>query len=595
MEDVEVEEDVEVAPAANFSLEFDENFEVEDEVEVAPAANFSLQFDKTIENSLDEVEKTYVSDSDQDCPAPAAVSPVFKPSIPGVRKERSLIDLTDLEADPCEEFSRAVKVGKDLARTVRENSDASKFQELNKVCIEIFSNLPMQDLERIKDVQEDIKIIQNTVKKFKSKVTNPEKTPSSKLSDAPPQPSTSKTTGYPVPNSPVLWSDDDDDLLLQSTQVPTSTARPSANASFGKNIDNFVGDARNDGTDRSLNSESFPHSAKTRRLMKEKFGIKSFRTNQLQAINSALLGHDTFVLMPTGGGKSLCYQLPAVVQGGVTVVVSPLVSLIHDQVGKLLSLGIRAEKLSGDDQERHSRVYQSLRGETSQLPTLLYVTPERLAASQQVLDCLTSLHNRGLLARFVIDEAHCVSQWGHDFRPDYRQLGRLREQFSSVPFIALTATATPRVRQDVLQQLGMTNTKWFLSSFNRNNLKYQVLPKKGKTSTEDMAAIIQQQFKNKTGIVYCLSKKDCDDLSMDLRKAGIKAKAYHAGLNKDERSQTQDHWLQDKVKVVCATIAFGMGIDKPDVRFVIHHTVSKSMENFYQETGRAGRDNQPAK
>ena len=186
---------------------------------------------------------------------------------------------------------------------------------------------------------------------------------------------------------------------------------------------------------------------------------------------------------------------------------------------------------SGDDHERHSRVYHSLRGEAGQLPSLLYVTPERLAASQQVLDALTSLHNRRLLSRFVIDEAHCVSQWGHDFRPDYQRLHRLREQFSSVPFMALTATATPRVRQDILQQLRMVNTKWFLSSFNRNNLKYQVINKKGKASVDDLTAIIQQQFKNKTGIIYCLSKKDCDDLAKDLRKAGVKAKAYHAGLD----------------------------------------------------------------
>ena len=390
------------------------------------------------------------------------------------------------------------------------------------------------------------------------------------------------------------WSDDYD--FVPKPQQPTTSFNdpPAAPGQSNKYRDNFVSGARNDGTDAHLNSEKFPHSVKTRQLMRDKFGIKSYRTNQLQAINSAILGHDTFVLMPTGGGKSLCYQLPAVVQGGVTIVVSPLVSLIHDQVTKLTGQGIRAEQLSGDDQQRHAQVYQTLRGsDVSKLPTLLYLTPERLASSQQTIDVLTSLHNRRLITRFVIDEAHCVSQWGHDFRPDYQKLHVLREQFQGVPFIALTATATPRVRTDILHQLGMVNTKWFLSSFNRNNLKYQVMPKKGKSSTEDLIKIIQQQFKNKTGIVYCLSKKDCDATAMDMRKAGIKAKAYHAGLAKDERSKTQDSWLQDKVKVVCATIAFGMGIDKPDVRFVIHQSIPQSIEGYYQESGRGGRDGGP--
>ena len=275
------------------------------------------------------------------------------------------------------------------------------------------------------------------------------------------------------------------------------------------------------------------------------------------------------------------------------MVVSPLVSLIHDQVSKLTSLGIAAAQLSGDDHERHQRVFAALRGGEDRLPALLYLTPERLAASQQTLDCLTSLHSRQLLTRIVIDEAHCVSQWGHDFRPDYQKLGALRPQFPGVPFMALTATATPRVRSDILHQLGMVATKWFLSSFNRNNLKYQVMPKNGKKSVEDLINIIQQQFKNKTGIVYCLSKKDCDSTAMDLRRAGIKAKAYHAGLGKDERSKTQDSWLQDKVKVVCATIAFGMGIDKPDVRFVVHQSIPQSIEGYYQESGRGGRDGGP--
>jgi len=357
--------------------------------------------------------------------------------------------------------------------------------------------------------------------------------------------------------------------------------------------DNFVAGARNDGTDSKLSSENHPHSGKTRRIMRETFGIRNYRTNQLQAINSALFNLDTFVLMPTGGGKSLCYMLPAVVQGGVTMVVSPLVSLIHDQVSKLKGLGIKADHLTGEDRERHDKLYTKLRGNPDNMPTLVYVTPERLAASAQCMDVMSSLYHRKLLTRFVIDEAHCVSQWGHDFRPDYQKLHQLREKFPGIPFMALTATATPRVRTDILQQLGMISTKWFLSSFNRNNLKYKVMNKKGKGGMDDIVSVILTQFKNKSGIVYCLSKKDCDSAAQDLRKAGVKAKPYHAGLGKEERSKTQDMWVQDKIRVVCATIAFGMGIDKPDVRFVIHQSIPQSIEGYYQESGRAGRDGGP--
>ena len=598
----------------------DEEDQSDDEVEdvtdnIGSAANFNLEFDDdTIEDSVEEdqtEEKSYVSDSEPECPP----SPVFKSKLQQSKistSKKSVIDLTETKevTDPDREFYRAVEVGLDLAQGITDDGDGDRVQKLRQACIEIFTRIPIQSFEKVEKVKETIQFIQETVKKLPMKmVVNPAENyipkVSSNLGTVNFQASSSNgvgqfttngiTTSSPSQAQPSLWSDDDDDeLLLRSCEASTASTVSSnqnkANASFGTNIDNFVGEARNDGNDKQLNTETFPHSLKTRKLMKEKFGIKSFRTNQLQAINSALLGQDTFVLMPTGGGKSLCYQLPAVVQGGVTVVVSPLVSLIHDQVGKLLSLGIRAEKMSGDDHARHSQVYHSLRGDPSHLPTLLYVTPERLAASQQILDALTSLHNRNLLSRFVIDEAHCVSQWGHDFRPDYQKLHRLREQFSGVPFMALTATATPRVRQDILQQLRMVNTKWFLSSFNRNNLKYQVMPKKGKASTDELISIIQKQFKNKTGIIYCLSKKDCDDMALDLRKAGIKAKAYHAGLGKEERSQTQDSWLQDKVRVVCATIAFGMGIDKPDVRFVIHSSIPQSIEGYYQESGRGGRD-----
>ena len=230
----------------------------------------------------------------------------------------------------------------------------------------------------------------------------------------------------------------------------------------------FTGQARNDGKCPVLSGENHPFSQQVREAVGRTFGLKSFRPNQLQAINSVLLGHDTFVLMPTGGGKSLCYQLPAVVKGGVTVVLSPLVSLIQDQVTKLTGLGIPADHMTGmasEDRARQNRIFTKLRSNNPDM--LLYVTPEKVSQSDGLRDVLTSVHRQGLLSMFVIDEAHCVSQWGHDFRPDYKKLSDLRSRFPGIPFMALTATATPRVRSDILHQLGMRNTKWFLSSFNR--------------------------------------------------------------------------------------------------------------------------------
>ena len=364
----------------------------------------------------------------------------------------------------------------------------------------------------------------------------------------------------------------------------------------------FIGGARNDGKDRKLNRQDFPHSDTVRQVMRDTFGLKAFRPNQLPAINTALICEDTFVLMPTGGGKSLCYQLPAAVHGGITVVISPLVSLIHDQVTKLNGLGIEAAHMTGDDYVRQSGIYNRMRANDCG-PTLLYVTPEKVSASDKLVSALQSVFNRGKLAMIVIDEAHCVSQWGHDFRPDYKKLCILREKFPKVPFMALTATATPRVRTDILHQLGMKNPKWFLSSFNRSNLKYEVRPKKGKAgAVQEIAKFIQSNFydsksrKFQSGIVYCLSKKECEDTADALEKAvnNLSARPYHAGLTAENRSKIQDEWIQDKVKVVCATIAFGMGIDKPDVRFVIHQSLPKSIEGYYQESGRAGRDGERA-
>ncbi|XP_018519910.1 recQ-like DNA helicase BLM isoform X1 [Lates calcarifer] len=336
---------------------------------------------------------------------------------------------------------------------------------------------------------------------------------------------------------------------------------------------------------------NFPHSQEMMKIFHKRFGLHQFRFNQLEAINAALLGEDTFVLMPTGGGKSLCYQLPACVSPGVTVVISPLKSLIVDQVQKLTTLDIPATSLSGDKSDSEAgRIYMQL-SRKDPIIKLLYVTPEKVSASNKLISALQNLYERGLLARFVIDEAHCVSQWGHDFRPDYKRLHELRQKFPNVRMMALTATATPRVQKDILNQLNMTRPQVFTMSFNRTNLKYAVLPKKPKKVDEDCISWIKKHYPRDSGIVYCLSRNDCDAMAESLQRAGILALSYHAGLSDGDREYVQNKWInQDGCQVICATIAFGMGIDKPDVRYVIHASLPKSVEGYYQESGRAGRD-----
>ncbi|XP_074533157.1 recQ-like DNA helicase BLM [Halichoeres trimaculatus] len=339
---------------------------------------------------------------------------------------------------------------------------------------------------------------------------------------------------------------------------------------------------------RGLN---FPYSQEMMKIFQKRFGLHQFRFNQLEAINATLQGEDTFVLMPTGGGKSLCYQLPACISPGVTVVISPLKSLIVDQVQKLTTLDIPATSLSGDKSDSEaSRIYMQL-SRKDPIIKLLYVTPEKVSASNRLISALQNLFERGFLARFVIDEAHCVSQWGHDFRPDYKRLHELRQKFPSVPMMALTATATPRVQKDILNQLNMTRPQVFTMSFNRTNLKYSVLPKKPKKVDEDCINWIKKHYPRDSGIVYCLSRNDCDAMAESLQRAGILALSYHAGLKDGDREYVQTKWInQEGCQVICATIAFGMGIDKPDVRYVIHASLPKSVEGYYQESGRAGRD-----
>ncbi|XP_072474854.1 recQ-like DNA helicase BLM isoform X2 [Notamacropus eugenii] len=338
-------------------------------------------------------------------------------------------------------------------------------------------------------------------------------------------------------------------------------------------------------------SLDFPHSKEMMKIFHKKFGLHHFRTNQLEAINAVLLGEDCFVLMPTGGGKSLCYQLPACVSPGVTIVISPLRSLIIDQVQKLTSLDIPATYLTGDKTDSEAaNIYLQL-SKKDPIIKLLYVTPEKVCASNRLISTLENLYERKLLARFVIDEAHCVSQWGHDFRPDYKRLNMLRQKFPSVSIMALTATANPRVQKDILTQLKIVNPQVFSMSFNRHNLKYSVLPKKPKKVAFDCLEWIRKHHPHDSGIIYCLSRRECDTVADTLQKDGLAALAYHAGLSDSARDEVQHKWInQDGCQVICATIAFGMGIDKPDVRYVIHSSLPKSVEGYYQESGRAGRD-----
>eukprot|EP00048_Salpingoeca_helianthica_P000575 m.42527 g.42527 ORF g.42527 m.42527 type:complete len:1401 (+) comp10667_c0_seq2:100-4302(+) len=341
-----------------------------------------------------------------------------------------------------------------------------------------------------------------------------------------------------------------------------------------------------------LNNTNFPHCREMLKCFRKHFGLRTFRPNQLEACNAALLGRDCMVLMPTGGGKSLCYQLPAVSAPGITIVVSPLLSLIQDQVSSLIRNDVRAACLTSTLPKKSLDEVHNMLRRPDCLCKLLYVTPEGLANSGRLFDSLNSLYKRGLLSRFVIDEAHCVSQWGHDFRPDYKSLGILREKFPQVPMMALTATANERVRADVLRQLRMPKAMIFLQTFNRNNLFYEVRKKSGpKKVVQEMATLIKEQFSGKTGIIYCLSRNDCESTAQALtQEHGVPSCAYHAGLDSGERERVQESWQRGHCLVMCATIAFGMGIDKPNVRFVFHETIPKSIEGYYQESGRAGRD-----
>ena len=323
--------------------------------------------------------------------------------------------------------------------------------------------------------------------------------------------------------------------------------------------------------------------------LKSSFGFEHFRAGQQAIVRDVLARRDVLALMPTGGGKSLCFQLPALLQSGVTLVVSPLIALMQDQVRQLRTNGIAATFINSslEASEIQRRTADLLRGQYK----LLYLAPERLLLQDFLETTLRRLESGIGINAFVIDEAHCVSEWGHDFRTEYRQLARLRQRHPKVPMLAFTATATARVRADISTQLALQDPAVHVASFNRPNLFYRVQPK-NKNSYGELLTLSRG---GGAGIVYCLSRKRVDELAAKLQQDGIRAGAYHAGLDGVTRHDTQDAFIRDDLQVVVATIAFGMGIDKPDVRWVVHYDLPRTLEGYYQESGRAGRDGDPAK
>ena len=324
----------------------------------------------------------------------------------------------------------------------------------------------------------------------------------------------------------------------------------------------------------------------SREILKSVFGYEAFRPMQEEIIEHVVSRRDALVLMPTGGGKSICYQIPALMFKGITVVISPLISLMKDQVDALSANGIGADALNSNNEEGENvAIRQRCKAPQTKI---LYISPERLQRE------IPWLQQHLSVSLFAIDEAHCISQWGHDFRPEYTQLGMLHQAFPSATIMALTATADKLTKEDIVRQLNLQNFRLFVSSFDRPNLSLDV--RRGYSASEKLKAILSiiSKHKHESGIIYCLSRKSTEKVADELINAGVYAKAYHAGLTAEERNNVQEDFINDNVDVVCATIAFGMGIDKSNVRYVIHYNLPKSIESFYQEIGRAGRDGLPS-
>ncbi len=319
---------------------------------------------------------------------------------------------------------------------------------------------------------------------------------------------------------------------------------------------------------------------RAKQILKDIFGYDSFRPLQEEIIQNVLSMKDSLVIMPTGGGKSLCYQIPALIFEGLTIVISPLISLMKDQVEQLRQLGIKTALLNSSlSSEEYQFNFQSVKSKTAKL---LYLAPESLL-KDEILNLLKSVN----LDCITVDEAHCISEWGHDFRKEYRQLGNFRRNFPSAVCIGLTATATPRVQDDIMKNLNMVQPKKFIASFNRENLFLQVSPKR---DSFQQTVDFLNEHKNQSGIIYCFSRKQVDDLHEDLSYLGFSTKPYHAGMSDEDRNKNQDLFIKDEVQIIIATIAFGMGINKSNVRFVLHHDLPKNIESYYQEIGRSGRD-----